>query len=314
MPGPWDPTYDPAQQADRLTGALVSQPHHSDLYMRSGVFHQAVDTLAAWLPGWIEAMAEQSLATDEVLRQRALLAAKSPFATICDNDPAHDNRVCSQRRHLAEVMPGVPGCPVTCGCSCHQVPVSVAELRGLRPGDLVRDRTTGKVGVLTCLTYPEGDDVPLGAQVRWNGLKGAAEYCHPTDLVLIMDSDPDPEQAPEALFIVHGRNDPAPIPEAEVQPALDQLQQNLTDSMAAAIEARDRHVAHDIGGCRIRHTSTVTSAEIAANVCYSQRCQCMCHEGLYGEPHAYDVDTDDGAPCCPQPADAPVHHQPEATT
>jgi hypothetical protein len=56
-----------------LTRALIVG--RNQLYQQSAEFHHAIDTLVAWLPLWIEALADQAERQQEIAVERARLLA-----------------------------------------------------------------------------------------------------------------------------------------------------------------------------------------------------------------------------------------------
>ena len=66
---------DPSFQVDRLRGGLLCTPEHRQLYLQSARFSQAIDTLAGWLPMWVDAIATSARISDET----AKLAEAAPL-------------------------------------------------------------------------------------------------------------------------------------------------------------------------------------------------------------------------------------------
>lgn len=142
-----------------LMRALLADPEHRRRFTTSPSFHHAMSQLGAWLPLWVEAMAQGATVTDAEF-ERSVELAKSlppvgwptsrvdynPLLTDDDLDEArrqevegHDNEVC-RRRHRHPRQPSDVFCPGACPCSCHP-PV----LRSCRSG---------------CPGHADGDDCP----------------------------------------------------------------------------------------------------------------------------------------------------------
>lgn len=98
---PGDPTF----QVDRIRGALLCTPEHRAMYMESARFKHDIDTLAVWLPMWVDAMATSARHNDQIQREVAAFMATAPQATF-EYVPGVGKMIkpAGESRSLAELM------------------------------------------------------------------------------------------------------------------------------------------------------------------------------------------------------------------